>query len=561
MKKKLIATLAAAAGACMLSGCGNSVAVQATTAAEAATTAETEKKEDAAILVVSFGTSYNDSRDVTIGAVETAIGNAFPEYEVRRAFTSQIIIDVLKDRDNLEIDNVTEALDRAVSDGIKELVVQPTHLMNGFEYQDLAVELTAYLDKFDKVILGDPLLTSDADFKAVASAITEKTSVYDDGKTAICFMGHGTEADSNVIYGKLQETLTDGGYENYYIGTVEAEPTLDDVAAALKANGSYEKVVLQPLMLVAGDHANNDMAGTEEDSWKTVLEHEGYEVECIIEGLGQIPAIQKLYVEHVSDAMEAGTEFTGVAAAEGETVAAEDLQNGTYAAEIESSSSMFKIKQSELIVKDGEMSAVLTMNSDAYTKLFMGTAEEAAEAEETACIVVCEDADGECTFEIPVAGLDQPFDCAAYSKNKETWYDRQLTVKSSTISAASEGTETAAAEKEAAEAAAVENGTYTIDVTLSGGSGKSTVISPASIRVEDGAYVATIQWSSPNYDYMIVNGEKYLQANTEGDSVFEIPVSALDEEIQVIGNTIAMSKPHEIEYTITFHSDSMKAAE
>lgn len=572
MKKKLIVTLAAAAGAWMIGGCANQAAVQATTAAETTTAVETavaettaeeaEKKEDAAILVVSFGTSYNDSRDVTIGAVETAIGNAFPEYEVRRAFTSQIIIDILEERDSLEIDNVTEALDRAVSDGIKELVVQPTHLMNGFEYQDLVVELTDYLDEFDKVILGEPLLTSDADFEAVASAIAEKTASYDDGKTAICFMGHGTEADSNVVYGKLQETLTDGGYENYYIGTVEAAPALDDVTAALKANGSYEKVVLEPLMLVAGDHANNDMAGSEEDSWKTVLEKEGYEVECIIEGLGQIPAIQELYVEHVSDALKSGAEFMGVTVSEGEKIAAEDLQNGTYTVEIESSSSMFKIKRSELVVKDGEMSAVLTMNSDAYTKLFMGTAEDAAKAEEADCIAVYEDENGECIFEIPVSGLDQPFDCAAYSKNKETWYDRQLTVKSSTVSAVSESAETEAAENEAAVTAAVaENGTYTIDVTLNGGSGKSTVISPASIRVEDGAYVATIQWSSPNYDYMIVDGEKYLQTNTEGDSVFEIPVSALDEEIPVIGDTVAMSKPHEVEYTIIFHSDSMKAAE
>lgn len=257
-----------------------------------------------AILVVSFGTSYNESRDITIGAIEKAIADAFPDYEVRRAFTSQIIIDKLKERDGLEIDNVEEALDRAVEDGIKTLVVQPTHLMNGYEYTDLADALKDYEDKFDQVVLAEPLLTSDEDFDAVAKAITEKTADYDDGETAICFMGHGTEAASNEVYAKMQDTLTAAGYENYYIGTVEAEPSLDDVLEALQDKGTYKKVVLEPLMVVAGDHANNDMAGDEEDSWKTILTEEGYEVECILEGLGQIPAIQNIYVAHTKAAVD-----------------------------------------------------------------------------------------------------------------------------------------------------------------------------------------------------------------------------------------------------------------
>lgn len=257
-----------------------------------------------AILVVSFGTSYNESRDITIGAIEKAIADAFPDYEVRRAFTSQIIIDKLKERDGLEIDNVEEALDRAVEDGIKTLVVQPTHLMNGYEYTDLADALKDYEDKFDQVVLAEPLLTSDEDFDAVAKAITEKTADYDDGETAICFMGHGTEAASNEVYAKMQDTLTAAGYENYYIGTVEAEPSLDDVLEALQDKGTYKKVVLEPLMVVAGDHANNDMAGDEEDSWKTILTEEGYEVECILEGLGQISAIQNIYVAHTKAAVD-----------------------------------------------------------------------------------------------------------------------------------------------------------------------------------------------------------------------------------------------------------------
>lgn len=306
MKKRFM-TLAAAAlmAAICLTGCGSKdETTQENVAKEETQSEDTTKTEDTAILVVSFGTSYNDSRDITIGAVENAVAEAFPEYEVRRAFTSQIIIDKLKDRDALEIDNVEEALDRASAEGIKNLVVLPTHLMDGYEYTDLADLLAEYESKFDKIALAEPLLSSDADFDAVVKAITEKTADYDDGETAICFMGHGTEADSNSVYATLQEKLTEAGYENYYIGTVEAEPSLDTVLAAVNDKGTYKKVVLEPLMVVAGDHANNDMAGDEEDSWKTVIGAAGYEVECLIEGLGQVPAIQEIYVEHTQAAID-----------------------------------------------------------------------------------------------------------------------------------------------------------------------------------------------------------------------------------------------------------------
>lgn len=265
----------------------------------------TENKETGkrAILVVSFGTSYNDSRRLTIGAIEGALEKAFPDYAVRRGFTSQIIIDHVKDRDGVTIDNVGQALDRAVANGVKTLVVQPTHLMNGLEYTDLVNELAQYSDAFEKVAVGQPLLTSDEDFQAVMAAITEATKEYDDGKTAICFMGHGTEADSNEVYAKMQTTLTEAGYDNYYVGTVEATPTLDDVLAAVQ-KGEYERVVLMPLMIVAGDHANNDMAGEEEDSWKSAFEKAGYQVECVLKGLGELEAIQQIFVEHAQAAMD-----------------------------------------------------------------------------------------------------------------------------------------------------------------------------------------------------------------------------------------------------------------
>lgn len=256
-----------------------------------------------AILAVSFGTSYNDSREVTIGAIEQAIADAFPAYEVRRAFTSQMIINKLKQRDGLEIDNMEEALKRAHGDGIERLIVQPTHLMNGLEYRDLAEDLRDHEHMFQSVVLGEPLLTDEEDFTAVMKAITADTAAYDDGDTAICFMGHGTEAESNAVYEKLQGILREAGYKNYFIGTVEAQPTLDDLVTVVKRSGAYKKVVLKPLMVVAGDHANNDMAGDEDGSWKRTFEEAGFEVQCIMEGLGQMEAIRNIYVNHVKVSM------------------------------------------------------------------------------------------------------------------------------------------------------------------------------------------------------------------------------------------------------------------
>ena len=256
------------------------------------------------LLVVSFGTSFNDSRRLTIGAVESALEKAFPEYAVRRGFTSQIIIDHVAKRDGEIIDNMQEALDRAVDNGVKTLVVQPTHLMNGLEYEEMSKAIAQYSDAFEQISIGQPLLTSDEDFQAVAKAITEATADYDDGETAIVFMGHGTEAESNGVYAKMQQVLTDGGYAHYYVGTVEATPSLDDVLEAVK-QGSYKRVVLRPLMVVAGDHANNDMAGDEDDSCKTTFEKEGYEVVCEVEGLGALEAVQQLYVEHAQAAVDA----------------------------------------------------------------------------------------------------------------------------------------------------------------------------------------------------------------------------------------------------------------
>ena len=255
------------------------------------------------LLVVSFGTSFNDSRRLTIGAIEDAMDEAFDDYSVRRAFTSNIIIDHILRRDGILIDDVDAALQRAIDNGVEDLVVQPTHLMDGFEYNDLFDQVAQYSDAFESVRIGAPLLATDEDLAKVGEILVDWTKEYDDGKTAIVFMGHGTEAESNGVYQKMQDWMTNEGHENYYVGTVEAEPSLEDVIGKVN-EGSYERVVLEPMMVVAGDHANNDMAGDEEDSWKSCFEAEGYEVECLLRGLGENEDIRALYVEHAREAIE-----------------------------------------------------------------------------------------------------------------------------------------------------------------------------------------------------------------------------------------------------------------
>lgn len=294
MKKLLsVVVIAVLSMSMLLTGCG-----------EKKDSGNAKASSDKEILVVSFGTSYSNSRHVTIGAIEDAIREAYPDYQVRRAFTAQIIIDKLKKEENIEIDNVKQALDRAVANGVKTLVVQPTHLMNGLEYNDLKKELDKYKDKFDKIALGKPLLTSDEDFKQVIAAITNDTKEYLDGETAICFMGHGTEADSNKVYATLQEKLKAAGYNDYFVGTVEAKPSVDDLIAQVKKSGKYKRVILQPLMVVAGDHANNDMAGDGEDSWVSKFKAAGFEVKPVLRGLGQNYDIQKIYLEHLKAAID-----------------------------------------------------------------------------------------------------------------------------------------------------------------------------------------------------------------------------------------------------------------
>lgn len=277
------------------------------------------------LLVVSFGTSYNDSRVADIKGIEDALQEAYPDWSVRRAFTAQIIINHVQARDGEVIDNMQQALDRAVENGVKNLVVQPTHLMHGAEYDEMMEVLDSYNDKFESISVAEPMLgeVGDAasiineDKAAVAEAIANaavKDAGYEtmdaaaeDG-TAFVFMGHGTSHTAKVTYSQMQTQMNELGYKNAFIGTVEGEPeetSCDAVIEAVKEAG-YKKVVLRPLMVVAGDHANNDMAGAEEDSWKSMFEASGAfeNVDTQITGLGSLPEVQQLFVEHTKTAME-----------------------------------------------------------------------------------------------------------------------------------------------------------------------------------------------------------------------------------------------------------------
>ncbi len=386
------------------------------------------------LLVVSFGTSYNDNRAATIGAVESAMEKAFPDYAVRRGFTSNIIIEHIQRRDGVVIDDVTEALARAKANGVKNLLVQPTHLMNGYEYGDLVKELEGCVSDFESVRIGAPLLTTDEDFAAVAQAMVDAAAGYDDGKTAVCYMGHGSEAAANGIYARMQKYLSDSGHDNYFVGTVEAEPTAEDLVKLVKAGG-YEKVVLRPMMIVAGDHANNDMAGDDEDSWKSVFTAAGFQVVCEVRGLGELEAIQQLLAAHARDAkaldetgihVEPNPENWGEA---GE----KPLADGVYTVEATCKESMFKIAGCELTVAGGEMTARLTLGSVSFDRMFPGSAAAAAAGGEGAVEAVV---DGEtAVFTLPVSALDQELGFAAHSVRKDTWYDRSLTFHADSLQA------------------------------------------------------------------------------------------------------------------------------
>ena len=276
------------------------------------------------LLVVSFGTSYNDSRVNDIKSIEDALQEAYPDWSVRRAFTAQIIINHIQARDGEKIDNMTQALERAVANGVKNLVVQPTHLMHGAEYDEMCAAIDDYRDNFDAVSIAEPLLGEvgsdasviNADKEAVAKAVTAaavEASGFDsleaakEAGAAFVLLGHGTAHVARVSYSQMSTQMQQLGYENVFIGTVEGEPeetACESVIEEVRAAG-YTTVILRPLMVVAGDHANNDMAGSDDDSWKPMFEDAGFTVDCQIAGLGGIADIQALYIAHTQAAIDA----------------------------------------------------------------------------------------------------------------------------------------------------------------------------------------------------------------------------------------------------------------
>lgn len=411
------------------------------------------------LLVVSFGTSFNDSRVADISGVEKKLQEAYPDWSVRRAFTAQIIINHVQARDDEKIDNMEQALERAVSNGVKNLVVQPTHLMHGAEYDELVDVVNNYKDKFETVTVAEPLLGevgSDAaavndDKKNVAEAITAeavKTAGYDsldaakeDG-TAFVFMGHGTSHSAKVSYSQMAAQMSELGYENVFIGTVEGEPeetACENVINNVKEAG-YKKVVLRPLMVVAGDHANNDMAGDDEDSWKSQFEASGAfdKIDTQIAGLGEIDAIQQIYVDHTKAAIESlGDSVSTYATAE--VSDSSSLTDGTYSVAFNTDSSMFHVNEANngrgvLTVKDGKMTIHISLVSKKIVNLFAGTAADAAKdgaavLEPTTDKVTYEDGTVEEVygFDVPVESLDKEFDLAVLGTKGE-WYDHKVSV-------------------------------------------------------------------------------------------------------------------------------------
>ena len=408
------------------------------------------------LLVVSFGTSFNDSRAEDIGGIEKALQKAYPDWSVRRAFTAQIIINHVQARDGEKIDNMDQALQRAVDNGVKNLIVQPTHLMHGAEYDELSEAVANYSDKFESVTIAEPLLgevgsaddSVNSDKEAVAKAVTAeavKTAGYEsldaakeDG-TAFVFMGHGTSHTAKISYSQMQNQMNALGYDNVFIGTVEGEPEDTACEAVIEKiqEAGYKKVVLRPLMVVAGDHANNDMAGDDDDSWKSQFEASGVfdSIETQIAGLGQIPVIQDLYVSHTHAAMEE----LGTAAASSSDTTDAVLEDGTYEAEFKTDSGMFHVNEANdgkgvLTVKDGQMSIHISLTSKNIVNLFVGKAADAKKdsaelLQPTTDTVTYDDGTTEEVngFDVPVKALDKDFDLALIG-TKGKWYDHTVSV-------------------------------------------------------------------------------------------------------------------------------------
>lgn len=254
-----------------------------------------------ALLVISFGTSYGETRRKTLDAIEQDLREAFADYEFRRAYTSPTIIRILKNRDRMEVDNVEQALARLARDGYKTVVAQTTHVIHGFEYDKMMEMIARFSNRFETLVCGEPLLTGEEDYRQAARIMGKELAGYRGPGTDIMLMGHGTEHVANASYARLQQAFLQEGFDDFLVGTAEVSPTLDNMMKLARQHKSV-KTVLTPFLVVAGNHAVRDMAGDGETSWKSRFEQEGYQVECVMKGLGEYPGIRKIYVEHALEA-------------------------------------------------------------------------------------------------------------------------------------------------------------------------------------------------------------------------------------------------------------------
>ena len=403
------------------------------------------------LLVVSFGTSFNDSRAKDIGGIEKALEAAFPDWSVRRAFTAQIIINHVQARDGEFIDNMDQALERAVANGVKNLLVQPTHLMHGAEYDELTDALKGYADKMN-IVVAEPLLGQvgkdaaeiNTDKETVAKAVVaeavkaagfESLEAAEKDGAAFVLMGHGTAHLAKVTYSQMQTQMNELGYRNVFIGTVEGEPEETACENIIKAvhEAGYTKVILRPLMVVAGDHANNDMADPEDDeSWVSQFTASGFfeTIDCQISGMGSIAEVQAIYVAHAQAAMdEKGLKAEAVASAAA-------LSDGTYKVTFKTDSGMFKSHKNQgvLTVKDGQMTLHFSLESKNILNLYRGLAEDAVKEgavllQPTLDKVTFDDGLTEEVygFDVPVPIIGEEFDLALVGK-KGTWYDHKVIV-------------------------------------------------------------------------------------------------------------------------------------
>lgn len=414
------------------------------------------------ILMVTGGTALEDGVKLDIGGVEAALAVAWPDYEIRCAFTSQAAIDAVKERDGLEIDSLSEAMDQLVADGIRDVIVQPALVIGGAEYEEIRDAAQEYAGKFDSLRLGAPLLAGENAGEQLAAALSSELRRWAHRDTAIVLVGRSAEDGADAAYTGLQETLTDAGYDKVFVGTGGSDPDVEDVLARIEQAG-VKKIVLLPLLVAMDELADDEIA-----AWKSVLEDAGYKVTCVMKGIGQYRGVQRLIVSQVEEAEritapdtepepaeepaeepeeepaeepeeEPAEEPEEEPAEEAEVsfaaagVKASDLVPGIYPLKVHASLSRFQVKDAVLVVEEDGMTARLTMDGHRYGELFPGTAADAEQAAEEELISFSWDEDDSMVFALPVTSLDTELTCAAWSIRRGCWLDLVLILSSAEL--------------------------------------------------------------------------------------------------------------------------------